>query len=167
MMIRAPGTVDFMPPEALNIGDATTIRYGTELDVFSFGCVMLHTLSNQWPTPSHAVIINPSGETTGLTEADRRSKYFENIDRSRLDDLIPLIKSCLSNLPKSRPSMMRVCDHLEGAAELYNEDYTSACETLRTDTSTSQMTTSQLLSNTVSKQCIVIYYHFLYDFSGQ
>ena len=28
--------------------------------------------------------------------------------------LIPLIESCLSNLPKNRPSIVRVCDQLEG-----------------------------------------------------
>ena len=42
-MTKAPGTVAFMPPEALAASD--NIEYGKELDVFSFGCVMLHTLS--------------------------------------------------------------------------------------------------------------------------
>ena len=28
--------------------------------------------------------------------------------------MIPLIESCLSNLPKNRPSIVRVCDQLEG-----------------------------------------------------
>ena len=113
-MTKAPGTVDFMPPEALE--DVTSIHYGKELDVFSFGCVMLHTLSHQWPTPSQAVIINPETGlvTGGRSEAERRSQYFDRIDRSRSDVLIPLIESCLSNLPKNRPSIVRVCDQLEG-----------------------------------------------------
>ena len=37
-MTKAPGTVDFMPPEAL--ANATDIYYGQELDVFSFGSVI-------------------------------------------------------------------------------------------------------------------------------
>ena len=113
-MTKAPGTVDFMPPEALE--DGTNIRYGKELDVFSFGCVMLHTLSHQWPTPSQAVIINPETGLAigGRTEVERRSRYFDRIDRSRSDVLIPLIKNCLGNLPKNRPSIVRVCDQLEG-----------------------------------------------------
>ena len=112
-MTKAPGTVDFMPPEALE--DVTNISYGKELDVYSFGCVMLHTLSHQWPTPSQAVIINPETGlvTGGRSEVERRSKYFERIDRSRSDMLIPVIKSCLSNLPNNRPSIVRVCDQLE------------------------------------------------------
>ena len=113
-MTTAPGTVHFMPPEALE--DDTNIHYGKELDVFSFGCVMLHTLSHQWPTPSQAVIINPETglATGGRTEVERRSRYFERIDRSRSDVLIPLIENCLSNLPKNRLSIVRVCDQLEG-----------------------------------------------------
>ena len=207
-MTKAPGTVDFMPPEALE--DVTNIRYGKELDVFSFGCVMLHTLSHQWPTPSQAVIINPETGlvTGGRSEVERRSQYFEIIDRSRSDVLIPLIESCLSNLPKNRPSIVRMCDQLEGQlvdrewpssneltvsalqqeiqqkdvelqrkdAEIqrnYNEiqQLTTALqdmfETLRSDMSKLRITTSHSLPKKVSKQCIIIHYHYLCDVSGQ
>ena len=203
-MTKAPGTVDFMPPEALE--DVTNIHYGKKLDVFSFGCVMLHTLSHQWPTPSQAVIINPETGlvTGGRTEAERRRQYFERIDRSRSDVLIPLIESCLSNLPKNRPSIVRVCDQLEGQlidrerpssneltvsalqqeiqqkdAELQRKDaeiqhLTNAVhdkdvmlETLRSDMSKLQITTSHSLPKKVSKQCIIVHYHYLCDVSGQ
>ena len=124
-MTKAPGTVDFMPPEALE--DVINLHYGKELDVFSFGCVMLHTLSHEWPTPSQAVIVNPdTGLVIGRTEVERRSRYFERIDRSRSDFLILLIKSCLSNLPKKRPSIVRVCDQLEG--QLVDNERTSINE---------------------------------------
>ena len=139
-MTQAPGTVHFMPPEAL-AEDVTNIRYGKELDVFSFGCVMLHTLSHQWPTPSQAVIINPDTGlvTGGRSEVERRSQYFERIDRSRSDVLIPLIESCLSNLPKNRPSIMKVCDQLEG--QLVDKEIVS----------TNELTTSALQQETRSK----------------
>ena len=112
-MTKAPGTMDFMPPEAL--ANVTNICYGKELDMFSFGCVMLHTLSHEWPTPSEAVIINPDTglATGGRTEVERRSRYFERIDRNRSDVFVPLIESCLSNLSKNRPSIARVCDQLD------------------------------------------------------
>ena len=253
-MTQAPGTAHFMPPEAL-AEDVINIRYGKELDVFSFGCVMLHTLSHQWPTPSQAVIINPDTGlvTGGRSEVERRSQYFERIERSRSDVLIPLIESCFSNLPKNRPSIVRVCDQLEGQlvdresvstneltvsalqkeiqqknAEIERKDNeihekvieiqwkdteiqrkntelqrkdtdllhncreiqqkdieiqrrdteiqrltTALCdkdvtlETLRSDMSRLQITTFQSLPNKVSKQCIVIHYHYLCDVSGQ
>ena len=113
-MTKAPGTVDFMPPEALE--DAINICYGKELDLFSFGCVMLHTLSGEWPTPSQAVIINPETGviTGGRSEVEWRSKHFEKIaDRSKLGALITMIEGCLSNLPKNRPTIVSVCDQLE------------------------------------------------------
>ena len=258
-MTKAPGTVDFMPPEAL--ANVTSIHYGKELDVFSFGCVMLHTLSHEWPTPSEAVIINPDTGlvTGGRSEVERRSRYFERIDRSRSDMFIPLIESCLSNLSKKRPSIVRVCDQLEGQlvdnertlsndmimstlkqdiqqketeiqrkyaeiqikdveiqrksaeiqrnvveiqrkdneiqqkdAQLYGKDdeiqrnyneiqrknseiqqLTTALqdkdvmlETLRSDMSKLQITTSHSLPNKVSKQCIIIYCHYLCNVSG-
>ena len=112
-MTKAPGTVVFMPPEALE--DSLVIRYGKELDVFSFGCVMLHTLSHQWPTPLPAVVTDSETGVVkgGRSEVERRSNYFDRIDRSIAGVLTPLIESCLNNLPKKRTSIMRVCDQLE------------------------------------------------------
>ena len=69
---KAPVTVDFMPPEALAAGE--NIKYKKELDVFSFGCVMLHTLSHQWPTPSEPVVTDPiTFEMKAKSEVERRS----------------------------------------------------------------------------------------------
>ena len=115
-MTKAPGTVDFMPPEALE--DMSSVRYGRELDVFSFGCVMLHTLSHQWPTPLQAVITDPvTYEMKPRSEVERRRSYFDRIDRSKLGVLIPLIESCLSNLPKNRASIVTLCERLEGLVD--------------------------------------------------
>jgi len=115
-MTKAPGTVDFMPPEALE--DTSSVRYGRELDVFSFGCVMLHTLSHQWPAPLQAVVTDHvTLEMKARSEVERRRSYFDRIDRSRLGVLIPLIESCLSNLPKNRVSIVTLCEQLEGLVD--------------------------------------------------
>jgi len=117
LMTNAPGTALFMPPEAL-AANLQSVQYGRELDVFSFGCVMLHTLSHQWPTPSEPVITDPvTFEIKGRSEVQRRSQYFSRIDRSRLGGLIPLIESCLSNLPKNRTSIVTLCEQLEGLVD--------------------------------------------------
>ena len=116
-MTKAPGTVDFMPPEAL-AANPQSVRYGRELDVFSFGCVMLHTLSHQWPTPSEPVVTDPvTFEVKGRTEVERRNQYIGRIDRGRLGVLIPLVESCLSNLPKNRTSIVTLCEQLEGQVD--------------------------------------------------
>ena len=110
-MTKVPGTVDFMPPEALAAGE--NIKYERELDVFSFGCVMLHTLSQQWPTPSEPVITDPvTFKMIARSEIERRSSYFNKID-NKSSVLILIIKSCLSNIPKNRASIVQICTQLE------------------------------------------------------
>ena len=114
-MTKAPGTVDFMPPEAL--AASGSVKYERELDVFSFGCVMLHTLSHQWPTPSEPVVTDPvTFEVKGRTEVERRSSYFDKI-QDKAGMLIPTIKSCLNNIPKNRASIVQVCSQLEGLVD--------------------------------------------------
>ncbi|XP_065911132.1 serine/threonine-protein kinase PLK4-like [Dysidea avara] len=44
---QVPGTPHFMPPEALSVNQT----YGKPVDVFSLGCVMIHTVTRVWPTP--------------------------------------------------------------------------------------------------------------------
>ena len=48
-LTTAPGTLHFMPPEAVEEDDPV---YGTPVDVFSFGGIALHLFSEEWPTPS-------------------------------------------------------------------------------------------------------------------
>ena len=112
-MTKAPGTVDFMPPEAL--ATSGSVKYERELDVFSFGCAMLHTLSHQWPTPTEPVVTDPiTFEMKAKSEAERRSDFFDKIDKSTLGVLISTIKSCLNNIPRNRASIVQVCSQLEG-----------------------------------------------------
>ena len=121
-MTTAPGTIHFMPPEVL-AANLQSVRYGKELDVFSFGCVMLHILSHQWPTPSEPVVTDPvTFEMKARSEVERRRSYFDRIDRSRLGVLIPLIESCLSSLPKNRTSIVTQCEQLEGLVREHISD---------------------------------------------
>ena len=64
--------VIFMPPKVLS---DEPVEYGVEVDVFSFGCVMIHTLSHQWPTPSQ-----PVGTQI---EIERHQKYLDVITEQR------------------------------------------------------------------------------------
>jgi len=48
-------TIDFMPPEAL----ANTPLYGSPIDVFSFGGIILHTFNQQCPRPTEQVQFDP------------------------------------------------------------------------------------------------------------
>lgn len=107
-MTKAPGTVDFMSPEVL----FDNPQYGTPLDVFSFACVSLHTITHQWPSPTAPVYTDP---VTSLlqprSEVERRSLFFDKFDNEALS-LKPLLMRCLNNDPKARPRIVEVCENL-------------------------------------------------------
>ena len=113
-MSLAPGTKDFMPPEALNAASNQLLRYKQDIDIFSFGCVMLHVFSHEWPTPSENVLIDATSRTlTARSEVERRAKYLGKVPKPIEDVAVPLIVSCLENLPDDRPNAEEVCDQLE------------------------------------------------------
>ena len=100
---QAPGTLIFMPPEALLVRP----KYGKPVDVFSLGCVMIHVMTHIWPVPNDKIVIN---ETTGIvatfSEIERREHYLELIQEPMI--LRQLILQCLQDLPKLRPSVSDV-----------------------------------------------------------
>jgi len=109
---------DFMAPEVL--GDA---MYGKEQDIFSLGCIMLHTLSHQWPCPSQNVVAGAVEHTLDVqSEIKRRFQYLDKIHKKVRDTAIPLIVNCLKNLPSDRPTIIEVCDLLETLVVKINRD---------------------------------------------
>ena len=65
-LTKAPGTLHFMPPEALSEDNPV---YGTPVDVFSFGGIAVHLFSEEWPTPSAPKIEDPiTEELVALSE---------------------------------------------------------------------------------------------------
>ena len=101
-LTTAPGTQYVMPPEALKSNPV----YDHKLDVFSYGCLILHVLTNEFPMPSEQFIPKP-GDSTGtfiqVPEWDRRSKYIKMIPTE--NEFLPLAKKCLANEPQERPKM--------------------------------------------------------------
>lgn len=78
-MTMAPGTGVYMPPEAL-VADSV---YDTKLDMFSYGILILHVVTQTWPTP-HMPACTSQGYTTGTTlvahsETERRSNHFRSM----------------------------------------------------------------------------------------
>ena len=113
-MSLAPGTKDFMPPEALNVMFNQQLRYKQDIDIFSFGCVMFHVFSHEWPAPSENVLVDATSRTlTARSEVERRAKYLGQVPKPVEDVAVPLIVSCLENLPDDRPNAEEVCDQLE------------------------------------------------------
>ena len=94
-----------MPPEVLTDRPI----YSISVDLFSFGCVILHTLVHEWPTPRQSVIGDQkTRELIALSELQRREMYMQKlINRpggipAQVKDLI---SQCLSNYPEERPKI--------------------------------------------------------------
>ena len=92
---KAPGTPDFMPPEAL----WKKPYYGKPVDIFSLACVTLHVMSHLWPEPKEQV----SKDTMSvLTEVERRDEYITFCTQPDLKELVEL---CLHNKSEQRPEI--------------------------------------------------------------
>ena len=118
-MTRAPGTVDYMPPECL----ATRPIYGTPVDVFSYGAIALFVINQKWPDAAEQIRFDPiTGELKAYTEFERRLKHFNFQDSS----LKQLIAECLSNDPGARPSARRIATFLSDFKSYKEEILTQA-----------------------------------------
>ena len=111
---RAPGTVDFMPPEAL----LETPEYGPPLDVFSYGGVILHVVNQEWPKPLHFVMTDPkTRKRVALSEVERRQEHIDKISGAPAD-LQSLVKQCLDDDSAARPLISDVSVRMKGMKEV-------------------------------------------------
>ena len=111
---RAPGTVDFMPPEAL----LDTPEYGPPLDVFSYGGVILHLVNQEWPKPLHFVIIDPkTKKQVALSEAQRRQEHIDKLSGAPAG-LQLLVKQCLHDDSAARPLISDVFERMKWIKEV-------------------------------------------------
>ena len=111
---RAPGTVDFMPPEAL----LETPEYGPPLDVFSYGGVILHVVNQEWPKPIHYVMTDPkTRKRVALSEVQRRQEHINKMSGAPVD-LQSLVKQCLDDDSAVRPSISDVSERMKRIKEV-------------------------------------------------
>lgn len=106
-LTQAPGTAAYMPPEAL----AQTPNYNTKMDIFSFGVLALHLVSQMWPIPTEPVKVLPNGKLHPISEIERRKAQF---DLMGMDHCIyELTTKCLQNAASQRPAIKSVVFTLE------------------------------------------------------
>ena len=106
---KVPGTVDFMPLEAF--GDKP--KYGTPLDVFSYGGIMLYTVNGKWPRPTALADFDPvTRQVRGFSEVERRQEYLDKM-KGEAEVLRPLVEACLDNDPVKRPSILEVSKEIK------------------------------------------------------
>ena len=108
-MTQGPGMLCYMPPEVLKINP----KYDQSIDIFSFGVLILHTISELLPVPERdAQILNDrSGKVTSTrTEIERRPSCVEKL--KTMPQLTSLVEQCMHNSAKHRPPIMLVIGRL-------------------------------------------------------
>lgn len=112
-MTRCPGNPVYMPPEALKV-DA---EYTEELDMFSFGVLLIQVVTTKSPNPdAHEISIADAEAPNGFI-----SQAVKEVDRRQADlALVPddhpfreTLFQCIEDNPIKRPSSKQVCQLLE------------------------------------------------------
>ena len=108
-----------MPPEADHERSRGAASYGNNIDIFSFGVIILFTITQSFPCtllPFTYVDPNQPRHVIGRTEVERRSRYFEIAEEKAKSEedrrLIKLSQLCFQNDPRSRPNTKVVLEEL-------------------------------------------------------
>ena len=125
-MTKAPGTINFMPPESL----ANSPVYGPPMDVFSFAGIILHTFNQQWPRPTESIQFDPkTRKMMALSEVERRQQYLDKMI-GEAEVLRPLVEECLDYDPAVRPTIATVCERIQVSKDTYIKESPRECITL-------------------------------------
>ena len=90
----------YLPPE-VHSGNPT---YNTSLDCFSFGVLVIHTLSARWPVPTD--LGRDAHLTSSATQFDQRVQYMRDVDVTH--QMKEMVHNCLHVHPDVRPNMSTI-----------------------------------------------------------
>ena len=122
-LTKCPGTVAYMPPEALS----DEPEYTDKLDCFSLGVLMIQMITRNFPKPTKATVTvrdpkYPTGRVlVPVPEIERRKSDIDCIKPQ--NHLRSIALDCIKDVEKERPSAKDVCQqllHLK-SREQYNE----------------------------------------------
>ena len=124
-MTQTPGTPAYMPPEVM----VANPKYDTSVDEFSYGIMMIHMFSGQWPQPQVGQTRIEGGKLIPVTEAERREKFFEAIENGH--PLMDLIHRCINNDPELRPQASEIARRVSRVESLFPASFANRLEMLR------------------------------------
>ena len=109
-----PGTDVYMPPEAVQDKPV----YTEKIDCFSFGVIIVQTLTRQFPKPGdrlQEVELNHPGLPAGtvcvrVPEVNRRQNHISEIPPNH--SLLPITLDCLKDKDNERPSAHQLCERV-------------------------------------------------------
>ena len=97
------GTQAFMSPEAL----VDPPKYDEKLDVFSYGNVIITTVTHKWPNPGPFTAYKGE-KMMAISEFHRREQYLVNFTPTESEVFLPMVCSCLENRPIQRPTSIQL-----------------------------------------------------------
>ena len=111
-----PGTDVYMPPEAVQDKPV----YTEKIDCFSFGVIIVQTLTREFPRPGDRMItINdpryPRALKMNVPEIERRQNHISQVDPNH--PLLPIAIDCLKDRDVERPSAQQLCERVAALKE--------------------------------------------------
>ena len=100
-----PETLAHIPPEIFE--PYSKVSYSTKVDIFSFGCLIIHTITQEDPVPDFHKYVKISGleKYKKHSEVERRSVCLKNLkSKVRTIKLLDTVFSCLQDDPNCRPT---------------------------------------------------------------
>ena len=116
-LTQCPGTLAFMPPEALRPKPS----YTDKLDIFSAGVLIIQVISRKYPEPTDAskIVDDPTAPTGEkmifIPEFERRASDIRRVPSDHT--LLSIARHCLKDRDRERPSAAELCQRLAGLKE--------------------------------------------------
>ena len=107
-LTRIPGNVAHMAPEACE----KKPTYNSKLDIFSFGCTVIHTVTEQFPEPTEEFVETQNKYFKKVSEVDRRRKFIDLMAESNTS-LQEIALACLQEESSKRLNALDVCSKLK------------------------------------------------------
>ena len=108
------GTQAFMAPEAL----VEPPKYDDKLDIFSYGNVIVTTVTHQWPNPGPYNRVK-GGRLVAVSELQRRQKYLDQFTPNESELFFPVVQGCLQNDPSERPTSIQLVTQMSKIEETH------------------------------------------------
>ena len=122
-----PGTMVYMPPEALKVHPV----YSEKLDCFSAGVVFLQILTQQFPNPGDRVVQVDDRMEMRVPELERREAHISLV---RPDHPLLLIAlDCMHEKESMRPSAQEICIRIDALKGTSWHDYVVEQEQLESE----------------------------------
>lgn len=108
---RVPGTSTYMPPEVFS----REAKYNTAVDIFSFGHLLLFTITQKQPGVEAATFVDSSGRIIARSELERREDSMTTLYGvlgRRDHPFVGIVSDCLQTNAALRPSILKVCPYI-------------------------------------------------------